>query len=79
MNSHGLETHIFVVTIAWVVCDAPPGLVVFETGATHWVHTVDTEVLSIVERTVVTCVIGFLPGALMVLVTGQGVIVVWTL
>lgn len=73
-----METHIFVVTIAWVVCEATPR-VVFETGARHLVHTVDTEVLSIVERTVVTCVVGFLPGALMVLVTGQGVIVVWTL
>lgn len=62
-----------------MVCGWTPGAVVFETGAIHFVHTVDIEVLSIVERTVVICVVGFLPGALIVLVTGQGLIVVWTL
>lgn len=50
------------------------------TGATHFVQTVDVEVLSIVERTVLTCVEGLPPPVgVMVLVTGQEVTVVWTL
>ena len=45
-------------------------------GATHFVQIVDVEVLSIVEITVVTCCVGLPPAGVMVLVTGQVVIVV---
>jgi len=74
----GLVTYILVVTIAWV-CGAITRAVAFETGATHLVHSVDIEVLSIVERTVVRCVVRLPPERVIVLVTGQDVSVVWTL
>lgn len=47
------------------------------TGATHFVHTVEVEVLSMVESTVLTCVEGLPPpDGVIVLVTGQDVMVV---
>lgn len=47
------------------------------TGAIHFVQTVDVDVLSIVERTVATCVEGLPPlDGVIVLVTGQDVTVV---
>jgi len=50
-------------------------------GATHFVQIVDVEVLSIVERTVFTCIciVGLPPAGMMVLVTGHDVTVVWIL
>ena len=46
------------------------------TGATHFVHTVEVDVLRIVETLVVTCRIGVPLSGVMVLVTGQVVRVV---
>ncbi len=46
------------------------------TGAMHFVHTVEVDVLRIVDTLVVTCRIGVPLGGIMVLVTGQVVRVV---
>lgn len=46
------------------------------TGAMHFVHTVEIDVLRIVDTLVVTCRIGVPLGGVMVLVTGQVVRVV---
>ena len=46
------------------------------TGAMHFVHTVEVDVLRIVDTLVVTCTIGVPLGGVIVLVTGQVVRVV---
>ena len=50
-----------------------------ETGATHFVQMVDVDVIRTVERTVLTCCVGGPLAGVMVLVTGQDVIVAETL
>lgn len=75
-------------TTAWVVCiwttcdvvfKNGTAVVAFATGAMHFVQIVEVDVLRTVERTVVTCVVGLPPGGVVMLVTGQDVVVVMTL
>lgn len=77
-----MKTHISVVTTAWVVVGMDSvGLIRDDAaGGTHLVQIVEMDVLRIVDRVVVTCVVGFPPvGGVLVLVTGQEVTVVRTL
>ncbi len=54
-------------------------VVALELGAMHFVQTVDVEVLRTVDMTILTCVVGLPPRGVVMLVTGQGLVVVWTL
>lgn len=45
----------------------------------HFVQSVDVEVLRSVDMTVVTCVVGLPPEGVVMLVIGQGLVVVWIL
>lgn len=71
-------TYISVVTTAWVVRGVEMGAtaVALELGAIHFVQIVDVEVLRTVDMTVVTCVVGLPPGGVVMLVMGQGLVVV---
>jgi hypothetical protein len=72
-------TYISVVTTAWVVrgvIEMGATAVALELGAIHFVQIVDVEVLRTVDMTVVTCVVGLPPGGVVMLVMGQGLVVV---